>query len=198
VASVAGGPRGIPVGQVAPLGASAQHPEDAVEYLAIVTPRTTAAVGAALRLGDQRLEDLPLFIREVHRSSSGALHVAVGEQSTSTQPFVRPAHVKELPSYEGPRATTDSSHIVARISGKEVPKRILVERIADPRHVETGTALVPRKSPTNQAMRGSARQDTTQRVRQRPLGPTGAVAAFACSCSDACRVPEGRHCSLVR
>lgn len=42
-----------------------------------------------MRLGDQRLENVPLFVLEIHGSLRGVLHGAVGEQLTSAQPFVR-------------------------------------------------------------------------------------------------------------
>jgi hypothetical protein len=74
--------RRIAIGHVLPRRAGPQHPQDAVEDLAIVTPRATTAIGSASRLGDQRFENGPLFVLEFHRSLRGAIHDAVGEQVT--------------------------------------------------------------------------------------------------------------------
>jgi hypothetical protein len=91
-AAVAGSRRRVPLGHVAPLGAGAQDPEDPIEHLAIVAPRPAAAIGATAMLRDQRFEDGPLLVREVHGSLLGAFHDAIGEQGTSAHPFMGPAH----------------------------------------------------------------------------------------------------------
>jgi len=74
--------RGIAVGNIVPRRPRAQHPENAVEHFAVVAPRAAATIGANLRLGNQRCDDGPLFVLEVHGSLLGAFHDAVGEQLT--------------------------------------------------------------------------------------------------------------------
>src|SRR5438093_12851003 len=81
----------MPVGDVRPGGAGAQHPQDAVQHLARVPPRATATVGAAMRLGDQRLENLPLVVLEIHGSLLDTVRGAVGSSLTHQ-------HVCEIPS----------------------------------------------------------------------------------------------------
>jgi hypothetical protein len=56
----------VAVGHVGPRGARAKHPQDAVEHIAWVTPRTTATVLANLRLGKKRFDCSPLFVGEIH------------------------------------------------------------------------------------------------------------------------------------
>src|SRR5882672_5439710 len=70
VSPVAGRWRRIPFGHVAPVRSGAQDPQDPVQHLAVVAPRAAAPIGANLRLGDQRLDDRPLSVREIHSSSS--------------------------------------------------------------------------------------------------------------------------------
>jgi len=75
--------RGIPIGHILPGRAGAQHPENAVEDLALVSPGSPPSIGSAARLGDQRCENGPLFVLEIHGSLLSAIHDAVGEQLTS-------------------------------------------------------------------------------------------------------------------
>jgi hypothetical protein len=49
-----------------------------------VPPRATAAVGANVRLGNERLENGPLRILEIHGSLLGIVRDAVREQLGST------------------------------------------------------------------------------------------------------------------
>jgi hypothetical protein len=62
--------RRVPIRYVLPLRSRAQNPENAVQDLAIVAPRAPAPIRTTPWLRDQRLEDVPLFIREVHCPSS--------------------------------------------------------------------------------------------------------------------------------
>jgi hypothetical protein len=66
-ATVACRRRRIAVRQVGPRSSSAQHPQNAVEYVAWVTPRTTATVIANLWLGKKRLDCSPLLVGQIHR-----------------------------------------------------------------------------------------------------------------------------------
>lgn len=52
-------------GQVVPRGAGAQHPEHAIQHGACVGPGTPPPIGAA-GWPEQRLEDRPLRVSEVH------------------------------------------------------------------------------------------------------------------------------------
>jgi len=91
--------RRIPIGHVAPLRAGTENPQDAVQHLPVVLPRTTSPIGTALWLWDQWLENAPLFIRELHRSSLSAFHDAVEEQLIATQLFVRQLLVSGVESH---------------------------------------------------------------------------------------------------
>ena len=57
--------RRIPIGKILPRGAGAQHPEDAVQHIARVTPRAPAAVLPPFWF-KERLDDRPLLVGEVH------------------------------------------------------------------------------------------------------------------------------------
>jgi hypothetical protein len=75
VASEACRVRRIAIGHVGPRCASAQDPNDAVEHVARIAPRSTATVVTHFRLGQQRLDCGPLLVGEVHldlRSQSGS------------------------------------------------------------------------------------------------------------------------------
>jgi hypothetical protein len=63
---VAGLPRAVALGQIAPGGAGAQHPEDAVENLAMIL---VLAAALSLRGGQQRCQAFPFLIGKV-----GACH----------------------------------------------------------------------------------------------------------------------------
>ena len=58
--------RRIPVGQILPRGARPEDPEDAIEHVARIAPRATATVAAHPRLGQERRENRPLGVGEVH------------------------------------------------------------------------------------------------------------------------------------
>jgi hypothetical protein len=75
-ATVACRRRRISVRQIGPRRTSAQHPENAVEHVAWITPRTTATVIANLWLGKKRLDCSPLLVGQIHRdfrSRSGSV-----------------------------------------------------------------------------------------------------------------------------
>ena len=55
-------------GQVMPAGAAPQYPEDAVDHLAVLPPRAAAPVLAAGQLGQVRLDDRPLLVRQFFAS----------------------------------------------------------------------------------------------------------------------------------
>ena len=81
---MAGGGRRVPIGQVLPRRAGAEHPENPVQHVARMPPRATAAVGPNVRLRNQRLEDGPLRVLEIHGSLPGIVRDAVREQLSST------------------------------------------------------------------------------------------------------------------
>jgi hypothetical protein len=64
----------ITVGQVLPLGARPQDPQDAVEDLPRLAPGPPTAIRTPWRFRNNRLEDGPLFISQIYgdtlRSSS--------------------------------------------------------------------------------------------------------------------------------
>ena len=64
--SKAGRVRRIPAGHVRPRRASAQDPQNAVEYIARISPGASAAVFTHFRNGEKRFDCCPLLIREVH------------------------------------------------------------------------------------------------------------------------------------
>lgn len=80
----------IPVGHVAPARPCAEDPEDPVQHLPDIAPRASAPIGANLRLRNQRFDERPLFVGQVHRVLPGAIHDALEEQLTPTQAFARP------------------------------------------------------------------------------------------------------------
>ena len=81
---MAGGGRRVPIGHVLPGRAGAEHPQDAVQHVAGVPPRATASVGANVRLRNQRFENGPLRVLEIHGSLPGIVRDAVREQLSST------------------------------------------------------------------------------------------------------------------
>jgi hypothetical protein len=56
----------VAVGQILPLGARPQDPQDAIEHLPRLAPGAPAAIGPPWRFRDNRLEYSPLFISQVH------------------------------------------------------------------------------------------------------------------------------------
>jgi hypothetical protein len=81
-AAMTGRRGGVAVRHILPRGTRAQHPQDAVEHGPIVAPGAAAPIGANLRLRNQRRENGPLFVLEIHGSLLGAIHDAVREQLT--------------------------------------------------------------------------------------------------------------------
>jgi hypothetical protein len=63
--AVAGLIRRIFAGQRTPRRARPQHPEDAVEYVACINPRSSLAV-ATTDARNQRRDDLPLLVGDFH------------------------------------------------------------------------------------------------------------------------------------
>jgi hypothetical protein len=57
----------VALGQVMPLGASSQDPQDAVQDLAAAAPGPSASVRSSRHVADERLEYLPLLVRQIHR-----------------------------------------------------------------------------------------------------------------------------------
>jgi hypothetical protein len=72
----------IPIGHILPGCARTQHPQDAIEDLAIGSPGPAPSIGSTTRLGDQRFENGPLFVLEFHGSLLDVIHDVVGEQVT--------------------------------------------------------------------------------------------------------------------
>ena len=81
---MAGRRRRVPIGHVLPGGARAQHPENPVQHFSGVSPGTTTSIGANVRLRDQRFDNGPLRVLEVHGSLLGTIRDAVREQLSST------------------------------------------------------------------------------------------------------------------
>jgi hypothetical protein len=81
---MAGGGRGISVGNVLPGRTGAQHPQNPVQHLARVPPWAAAAVGPGVGLRNQRFEDGPLRVLEFHGSLLGIVRDAVREQLNSS------------------------------------------------------------------------------------------------------------------
>jgi hypothetical protein len=75
----------IPIRHILPGRAGAQHPQDAIEDLAIVAPGTASSVGSTAGRGNQWFENAPLFILEFHGSLLDVIHDAVGEQVTPSR-----------------------------------------------------------------------------------------------------------------
>lgn len=65
--AMAGLVRRIPLGQVRPLGARPQNPEDAIEYLATAAPGPPASIHPPWHLANERFQHLPLFVCQIHR-----------------------------------------------------------------------------------------------------------------------------------
>lgn len=59
----------IPLRKLLPRGSRSQHPEDAAQHLARLTPRSPPPVLAPPGLRDQRLDERPLGIGQVHANS---------------------------------------------------------------------------------------------------------------------------------
>jgi hypothetical protein len=58
--------RGIPRRQVFPGRTSPEDPQDGIEDVAWVAPRTAASVAPQSRLGQERFENGPLGVSQVH------------------------------------------------------------------------------------------------------------------------------------
>ena len=65
--------------QVAPWSAGTQNPQEAVEDIPRISPRSTTTVGPANGIGDQRFEHFPLCVSQVH--------VPPRLEQLNTQPF---------------------------------------------------------------------------------------------------------------
>lgn len=52
--------------EILPARSAAKHPQDAVQHVTRVPPRTPAPIPPALRLSNQRSHERPLFFRQVH------------------------------------------------------------------------------------------------------------------------------------
>lgn len=61
--------------EILPAGSAAKHPQDAVQHVARIPPRTPAPVPPALRLPDQRSHERPLFFRQVHATPHKGVRV---------------------------------------------------------------------------------------------------------------------------
>jgi hypothetical protein len=66
IAAMTGLVRGIASRQILPRGAGLEDPQDPVQDIPRVAPRTPAPIWPATRLGQQRFEHGPLFVGEVH------------------------------------------------------------------------------------------------------------------------------------
>ena len=60
----------IALGQVVPGRTGLEDPENAIEYVAGIAPGSPPTLGAAARARQQGLQNGPLFLCEVHRSST--------------------------------------------------------------------------------------------------------------------------------
>ncbi len=89
-AAVAGLVGRVALGQVAPGGAGAQDPQDAVEHIPGVPPGPSFAVRPARRIGDQGLQDLPLLV--------GKVHVRPPASMTARGTLYGPWHIYEIAS----------------------------------------------------------------------------------------------------
>jgi hypothetical protein len=58
--------RRVSVGQIFPRRSGAQDPQDAIQHIAGIAPRSPAAIAAEARRREQRFEDGPLRVSEVH------------------------------------------------------------------------------------------------------------------------------------
>jgi hypothetical protein len=63
---MAGLVRWIPLRQIGPLGSGSQHPQDPVQYFPAAAPGPSPTVGPLRQLADERFEDGPLFVRQIH------------------------------------------------------------------------------------------------------------------------------------
>ena len=64
--SVTGLVGGVPTRKISPGSSRAKNPQDAIEYVAWITPWPSPAVRSLLGLRKKRLNKLPLFFGEVH------------------------------------------------------------------------------------------------------------------------------------
>jgi hypothetical protein len=58
--------RRVAIGKVVPRCAGSHYPKDAVENFACIFPRPSPTVGSTRRKGDQRIENGPLLVRQIH------------------------------------------------------------------------------------------------------------------------------------
>ena len=52
--------------QILPRRPGAQNPEHAIENIARISPRTTSSIRTPPRLGNQRLDEVPLLFGQIH------------------------------------------------------------------------------------------------------------------------------------
>ena len=114
-------------GQVAPGSAGAQDPEDAVEHVPRVPPRSAPPVLSARRLWDERSQNPPLLVGKVHALS-------LLSRETTRGPLYAATHVYEIASNQ------IHDHYIAdrRLGGREQkPSLVLNESNNDAyiRHV---------------------------------------------------------------
>ena len=74
-AAMTGLGRGVAIGQIGPRGTRAEDPEDPVQDIARIAPRAAASITAHPRLRQQRFQDGPLGIGEIHGSALGLMMV---------------------------------------------------------------------------------------------------------------------------
>jgi hypothetical protein len=79
--------RRIAVRQILPGRARSQDPENAVQYIAGIAPGPAPAIFSDPGLGQQRSDDFPLRLGQVHRAPPSLKETAVYLTCTSTSLF---------------------------------------------------------------------------------------------------------------
>ena len=104
----------VAFGQVAPGSAGAQDPEDAVEHVPRVPPRSAPPVLSARRLWDEWPQNLPLLVGKVHALS-------LLSRETTRGPLYASTHVYEIASRHLGENKEERSTAVARGKATGLP-----------------------------------------------------------------------------
>lgn len=86
---MAGGSGGIAFGKILPVGTGAEDPEDAVQHFTCMSPRSATTIRSPVGLRNQRLQNRPLLVLEIHAHPASACLREHSGPSYTVQAFMR-------------------------------------------------------------------------------------------------------------
>ncbi len=145
VASMARLVRRVPARKVGPRGARAQDPEHGVEYVALISIRSSAlwTGSVSLVLGEERLDGVPLLVGQVHddRRSNSRAHVDPLPGFRSSLGYLRSTGY-EMRSRRSEPARIVGVMVIGRSSRRSIGD------LSDSRSATGPTPSRPRRSPS--------------------------------------------------